>query len=682
MTTAAREKYAMSLRLALQRRALFLTSLAIVVAVLAGSGTRAEILQINGSGSTFAYPIYSKWIDEYRKVVPDVQFAYQPTGSGAGIHDVMLGTADFGGTDGPLSKTQMLDFNSHRNCDVLHLPTALGADVPVYYIPGVIQELNFTPAALAGIYLGTITKWNDPQIAKANPDVPLPSHDIAVIHRQDGSGTTYVWTDYLSKVSPEWKERVGTGISVNWPVGYGAKGNQGLVRHVAETPYSIGYAELTYAVREKVFYGSVQNQAGQFVKADFATVTAAAASIGGKMPRDFRVSITDAAGTGAYPISSFTWLLIPSVIPDPVKRDAIVDFVRWGLTKGQGYLQPLSYARLPPEVIAKEEKAIDYLQAQGKPITILGTGGSFPAPLYGRWFSDYNQLHPEVQINFQSIGSGSGAGIKQFQRGLVDFAASDAAMTDEQIAVVKSGVVLLPLTAGCVVIAYDLPGGPQELKLSREAYTGIFLGKVTHWDDPLIAKSNPGEKLPGTRVTVITKSDASGTTFVFTTHLSAISEAWKNGPGVGMSVSFPVGVAGKGTMGVAALIKQTPGAIGYIEYGYATHAGLPVALLENRAGKFIRPDVATGLNALADLKLPANLRGWLPDPPGEDAYPIVSYTWLLVRKKYADPRMAQVLKSVISFGLNHGQGYSGDLGYLPLPDDVIKAVTIAMGQIS
>jgi phosphate transport system substrate-binding protein len=672
----------MSLRLTLQRRALLLTSLTVVAAVLIVRGARAEALQINGSGSTFAYPMYSKWFDEYRKAVPDVQFTYQPTGSGAGIHDVMQGTSDFGGTDGPLSKTQMIDFNSHRNCDVLHLPTALGADVPVYYIPGVIQELDFTPEALAGIYLGTITKWNDPQIAKANPHVSLPSHEITVVHRQDGSGTTYVWTDYLSKVSPEWKARVGTGISVNWPVGYGAKGNDGVVRRVAETPYSIGYAELTYAVREKLFYGSVQNQAGQFVKADFASVTAAAASRAENMPKDFRVSITDAAGTDAYPISSYTWILIPSDIADPVKRDAIIDFLRWGLSKGQGYLEPLSYARLPPEVIAKEEKTIDRVQAQGKPITIFGTGGSFPAPLYQRWFSDYNQLHPEVQINFQSIGSGSSAGIRQFQQGLVDFAASDAAMTDEQMAVVKSGVVLLPLTAGCVVIAYNLPGGPKELKLSREAYTGIFLGKVTHWDDPLIARSNPGEKLPNTNITVITKSDASGTTFVFTSHLSAISEAWKNGPGAGTSVSFPVGVAGKGTMGVAALIKQTPGAIGYIEYGYATYTGLQVAVLENRAGKFIKPDVATGANALADLKLPANLRGWLPDPPGEDAYPIVSYTWLVVRRKYADPRMAQVLKSVISFGLNEGQQNAGDLGYLPLPADVVKAVAIAMGQIS
>jgi phosphate transport system substrate-binding protein len=625
--------------------------------------------------------MYSKWFDEYRSINPKVQFTYQPTGSGAGIHDVMLGTVDFGGTDGPLTRRQMLDFSAHRNCDMLHFPTALGADVPVYNIPGVTQELNFTPDALAGIFLGTITKWDDPRIARFNRGVRLPKHDIVVIHRQDGSGTTYVWTDYLSKVSPEWKERVGKGISVNWPVGSGAKGNGGVVQQVARLPYSIAYAELTYAVQKSFLYGDVQNQSGRFIRADFASVTAAAAAAAQSMPPDFRVSITNAPGKDAYPISSFTWILMPSVIPDLAKRKALLEFLRWSLTKGQDYLQNLSYARLPEPVISEEEKAIDLAQAQGAPITLLGTGASFPAPLYQRWFSEYNKLHPEVQINFQSIGSGSAAGIRQFEQGLVDFAASDAAMTDEQMAMVKGGVVLLPVTAGAVVLAYNLPDGPKEMKLSREACAGIFLGKVTHWDDPLIVASNPGLKLPHAKITVIAKSDASGTTFVFTSHLSAISEAWKTGPGVGTAVNFPVGVAAKGTMGAAALIKRTPGAIGYVEYGYATHAGLLMASLENRAGNFVRPDPTTGGNALAALKLSRDLRGWLPDPPGKDAYPIVTYSWLLCRKKYDDPRMAQVVRSVVEFGLNQQQ-YSVELGFLPLPADVVKAVNDALREIS
>jgi len=323
----------------------------------------AETLVINGDGSTFAYPMFSKWIEEYQKVDPGVRFTYQSNGSGAGIHDIMLGTVDFAGTDGPLNKIQMLDFSTHRNCEVLHYPTALGADVPVYNIPGVIQELRFTPDILAGIYLGKITKWNDPAIAKANTDVTFPSNDIVVVHRQDGSGTTYVWSDYLSKVSPEWQESVGTGISVSWPVGLAGKGNDGVVQLVIHTPYSIGYTELTYAVRKHLFYGSVANSSGRFMKADFAGVTAAAAGVANNMPDDFRVSITNAPGADAYPISSFTWMLVPSVITDSAQRTAIIGFLRWGLTKGQDLLEALSYARLPDAVIAKELKAIDNIKA-------------------------------------------------------------------------------------------------------------------------------------------------------------------------------------------------------------------------------------------------------------------------------------------------------------------------------
>ena len=215
---------------------------------------------INGDGSTFAFPMYSKWIEEYEKDNPAVHITYVSNGSGAGIHDIMLGTVDFAGTDGPLNKVQMLDFGTHQNCEVLHFPTALGADVPIYNVPGVNQALNFTPQALAGIYLGTITKWNDPEIAKPNPNVSLPGNDIVVVHRQDGSGTTYVWTDYLTKVSSDWAQRAGTGISVLWPVGNAAKGNEGVAQAVAHTPYSIGYAELTYAVRNRLLYGSVANR--------------------------------------------------------------------------------------------------------------------------------------------------------------------------------------------------------------------------------------------------------------------------------------------------------------------------------------------------------------------------------------------------------------------------------------
>src|SRR5271163_3710444 len=237
-------------------------------------------------------------------------------------------------------------------------------------------------------------------------------------------------------------------------------------------------------------------------------------------------------------------------------------------------------------------------------ITLQGTGATFPAPLYERWFREYNQMHPDVEINYQALGSG--AGIKQFQQGLVDFGASDAAMTDTEIASVKNGVVLLPMTAGSIVLTYNLPG-VTELKLSRDAYVGIFLGKITQWNDPAIAKANPGVQLPDTRITVVSRSDGSGTTFVFTSHLSAISPAWKSGPGAGKTVNFPVGVAGKGNPGVTALIKQTPGAIGYVEFGYAKQTKMPMAELENKSGKFVKADLQSGKDALATVQLPPDL---------------------------------------------------------------------------
>jgi len=313
-------------------------------------------------------------------------------------------------------------------------------------------------------------------------------------------------------------------------------------------------------------------------------------------------------------------------------------------------------------------------------VTLQGTGATFPAPLYQRWFKEYNQIHPNVQINYQALGSG--AGIKQFQSGLVDFGASDAAMTDAQIAAVKNGVVLLPMTAGNIVLTYNLPPELSELKLSRDAYVGIFLGKIIQWNDPMIAKANPGAKLPATKITVVTRSDGSGTTFVFTSHLSAISTEWQKGPGAGTSISFPVGVAGKGNPGVTALIKQTPGAIGYVEYGYAKQTAMPMAALENKSGEFIKPDLESGQKALAGVELPANMRAWITDPAEKEAYPIVTYTWLLCYKKYQDPQTAETLKSVIRYGLSQGQTFSADLGYIPLPAKTIAEVTKALGQIS
>jgi phosphate transport system substrate-binding protein len=330
-------------------------ALAGLVAIAAPLATAQHI---NAAGATFPAVIYQKWFDEYHKMHADVQINYQSIGSGGGIAQLTAGTVDFGASDMPMTDEQI----SKLSVKPLHFPSVLGGVVPTYNIAGITQELKFTGETLSGIFLGTIMKWDDPRLAKDNPGVKFPNADIQVVHRSDGSGTTFVWTDYLSKISPDWKSKVGANTSVNWPVGLGGKGNEGVAGTVKQTPNSIGYVELIYAVQNKMAYGSVKNASGAFVKADFNTVTEAAAAAAKNMPDDFRVSITNAAGKNAYPISTFTWLLIPSHIPDAAKAKTIKAFLQWMLADGQKFAAGLSYASLPKEVIAKEVKQIAKIQ--------------------------------------------------------------------------------------------------------------------------------------------------------------------------------------------------------------------------------------------------------------------------------------------------------------------------------
>jgi phosphate transport system substrate-binding protein len=334
------------------------------LALILGLGATAAKTEslINAAGASFPLPMYSKWFSEYNKVHPDIKINYQSIGSGGGVRQVTEGTVDFGASDFALTDEQLKQFEDKRHTKVLHFPTVLGAVVPVYNIPGVTEELNFTPEALAGIFLGKIKKWNDPELVKVNPKSKLPAGDIVVVHRAESSGTTYIWVDFLSKVSPEWKTKVGTAAQVNWPVGLGGKGNEGVSGQVQQTPNSLGYVELIYAVQNKMPYGRVKNAAGAFVKADLVSVTAAAAGAAKEMPDDFRVSIANAPGKAAYPISSFTWLLIPAKIDDAVKKKSITDFLHWMLTDGQKMTETLTYAQLPKPVVAKEIKAISKIQ--------------------------------------------------------------------------------------------------------------------------------------------------------------------------------------------------------------------------------------------------------------------------------------------------------------------------------
>jgi phosphate transport system substrate-binding protein len=312
---------------------------------------------LNGAGATFPYPMYSKWFSEYHKLHPDIEINYQSIGSGGGIRQVLAQTVDFGASDGPMTDEQL----SQAKSKILHIPTVLGAVVPAYNIPGVSGEVKFTPQALAGIFLGKITSWNDAAITGPNPGVNLPNQSIIVVHRSDGSGTTYIFTDYLSKVSPDWASGPGKGTSVKWPVGLGGKGNEGVAGMVRQMQGSIGYIELIYAVQNKIPYGVVQNSSGNFVRASLESVTAAAASAK-NMPADFRVSITNAPGKDAYPISSFTWLLIPQKSKDANKGKILADFLNWMVDDGQKMTADLTYAPLPENVAAQVKGTIKQVQ--------------------------------------------------------------------------------------------------------------------------------------------------------------------------------------------------------------------------------------------------------------------------------------------------------------------------------
>jgi len=305
-------------------------------------------MTINGAGATFPYPIYSKWFDEYQKAHPDVRINYQSIGSGGGIKQLTAQTVFFGASDMPMTDEQL----KAAPGPILHFPTVLGGVVPIYNVEGVSAPLRFPGVLLADICLGKVKKWNDPAIAAANPGVKLPATDIAVVHRSDGSGTTFIWCDFLSKVSPEYKQKIGASTSVNWPVGVGAKGNEGVSGLVKQTPGAFGYVELIYALHNGIAFGSVQNKAGQFVTASLQSVTAAAAGV--TVPDDFRVSITNADGNDAYPIASFTWLLLYQNSSDKERSRVMVDFTKWALTDGQKFAPDLGYAPLPKEVVDKE----------------------------------------------------------------------------------------------------------------------------------------------------------------------------------------------------------------------------------------------------------------------------------------------------------------------------------------
>ena len=333
-------------------------AVALAAATIAGATLVAQ--QINGAGATFPDPIYQKWFAEYNRLKSAVQINYQPQGSGAGIKQITSRTVFFGASDQPMTPDQLQAAPGR----ILHFPTVLGGVVPIYNIPGVTAELKFTGPLIADIFLGKITKWNDPAIGKVNAGVNLPNTDIVVVRRADGSGTTFIFADFLAKVSPEWKQKVGVNNALQWPTGVGAKGSDGVTGQVKQTPGAIGYVELTFAIANKLSYGSVQNSAGQFVRASTESVTAAAEAAVKQMPADFRVSITNPPGNAAYPLASFTWLLLYEDAPDKKQAATMVEFVKWALTDGQKFAAPMGYAPLPKAVVDLEMKALEKVKVK------------------------------------------------------------------------------------------------------------------------------------------------------------------------------------------------------------------------------------------------------------------------------------------------------------------------------
>lgn len=344
--------------------ALTIASLLMVVGCSRPSGVSGGEVRIQGAGATFPNPLYQKWFSEYNKANANVKFDYQSIGSGAGIKQISEKTIDFGGSDAPMKDEDLQKVNN----GVLHIPTVLGAVVLTYNLSGVSAELKLTPEAIADIFLGKVKKWNDPAITSVNSGVALPDKEITVVHRSDGSGTSFVFTDYLAKVSPEWKQIVGAGTSVSWPIGVGAKGNEGVTGQVKQTPNAIGYVELQYAEQNKLPVAQVKNAAGQFVRPALDSITAAAAGAATQMPDDLRVSITNAPGADAYPIASYTYLLVYNNQQDPTKGKALADFLWWAIHDGQRMARDLLYAPLPVDVVKKTEAKINSIGYQGKPL--------------------------------------------------------------------------------------------------------------------------------------------------------------------------------------------------------------------------------------------------------------------------------------------------------------------------
>jgi phosphate transport system substrate-binding protein len=651
---------------------------------------------MTGAGATFPFPLYSKMFDEYNTLCK-VKVNYQSIGSGGGIRQLQALTVDFGGSDGIMTAQQKTEAKGGA---VLHVPIVAGAVAVIYNLSGV-SSLKLDPDVLADIYLKKINKWNDPRIAALNAGVTLPSTDIAVVHRSDGSGTTFIFTSYLSAVSSEWKSKIGAGTAVNWKGDIGGQGNEGVANQVKQIPGGIGYVELAYARQNKLSYAQVKNSAGKYLEPSLESAKFAADVQ--DLPDNMEVVIVNSANANAYPIVGFTWLLIYENQTDAAKADAVTRLAWWMIHDGQKFATPLDYVALEGAAVSKAENLIKLIKVNGQPAAqfpgaaakplptatptpppaiptptpkpqvgacptkgvteMTGAGATFPFPLYSKMFDEYNTLC-KVKVNYQSIGSGGG--IRQLQALTVDFGGSDGIMTAQQKTEAKGGAVLhVPIVAGAVAVIYNL-SGVSSLKLDPDVLADIYLKKINKWNDPRIAALNAGVTLPSTDIAVVHRSDGSGTTFIFTSYLSAVSSEWKSKIGAGTAVNWKGDIGGQGNEGVANQVKQIPGGIGYVELAYARQNKLSYAQVKNSAGKYLEPSLESAKFAADVQDLPDNMEVVIVNSANANAYPIVGFTWLLIYENQTDAAKADAVTRLAWWMIHDGQKFATPLDYVAL----------------
>jgi phosphate transport system substrate-binding protein len=663
---------------------------------------------LNGAGATFPAPLYDQWQATYTTSVnTHVHINYNAVGSGAGITQITANQVDFAGSDAPMNPTEFAAAPG-----ILHIPSTLGAVIPIYNIPSVGSGLNFTAQVLAQVFNGNITAWNDTALVALNPGLAGVNHEITPVHRSDGSGTSFVFTSYLHKVAPaDWPE----SGSKNWPnnVGIGGNGNAGVASGVDQNTYSIGYVELSYAKSNpNLNQGKVANKDGYFVAANETTTAAAAAGISGLPAGDASwngVDILNQPGANAYPIASMTYLLVYKTQSDKAKGQALANFIWWAIhNDAQQYAGGLGYAALPVSVIYHNENTTDLIKdgdgnklrsvtglgyppaggggggGGGGAVTLDGAGATFPAPLYDVWQGTYTAANPDVHINYG--GGGSGAGITQITAHQVDWAGSDAPMNSVEFGKAP-GVLHIPSTLGAVIPVYKIPNVGDGLNFTAQTLANIFNGNITTWDDPALVADNPGLAGLSNTITVVHRSDGSGTTFVFTSYLyKAAPDNWttpghKNWPNT-------VGIGGSGNAGVSSSVQQNDYSIGYVELSYAQSAGsaLNYGRVKSHDGAFLEASAASTAAAAGGLStLPAGDASWegveILDQPGANAYPIASMTYILVYKTQTDHAKGVALVNFLWWAVHDGQSYCEDNGYAPLPASVVTHNEMTINSI-